>query len=147
LNLTWHACGWFIGNSLVMILSLVELVYLYLIIANKTLANLIKSWYLAFRLFLGKPYTIFFFHTCWAMTIKELTLAIINVQIKNRYRRKRIILMSSMSSRPSSSSQPRMWRNYWKLPRGGVWIGKLKLFQQKLEASWVKLNWSRNSPS
>jgi hypothetical protein len=36
--------------------------------------------------------------------------------------------------------------NKWKLPRGG-WIGKLKLFQQKLEANWVKLNWSRNSPS
>jgi hypothetical protein len=29
----------------------------------------------------------------------------------------------------------------------GGWIGKLKLFQQKLEANWVKLNWSRNSPS
>jgi hypothetical protein len=39
-----------------------------------------------------------------------------------------------------------MARGFWKLPRGG-WIGKLKLFQQKLEANWVKLNWSRNSPS
>jgi hypothetical protein len=29
----------------------------------------------------------------------------------------------------------------------GGWIGKLKLFQQKLEANWVKLNWSWNSPS
>jgi hypothetical protein len=59
--------------------------------------------------------------------------------------------------------------SFWKLPRGG-WIGKLKLFQQKLETNWVKpiqpvskpvqlvctsstkwwdikLNWSRNSPS
>ena len=91
-------------------------IYLYLVIANKILTNLIKSGCLVSTISLVSLTLHFLLHTCWAMTIRELMLAINNAQVKNMYRQRRTTTMMSLErSRTSSPSQPHMWRSYLSL--------------------------------
>jgi hypothetical protein len=59
---------------------------------------------------LSKPYTTLAPTHLLSETVSELTLAIINAQIKNRYNHRRITMMSLERSRPSSFNQLCLWR-------------------------------------
>jgi hypothetical protein len=99
------------GNFIIDLLFNWVGIYLYLVIANKILTNLIKSEYLASTTSLVSL-TLYFSPHLLSDDCMKLTLAIITTQVKSRYHRRKTNVMSLMRSIQSSPSQLCLWRSY-----------------------------------